>query len=85
MSLSGPLPTKPGSDEVRRLIETLAQCTGEAVRVVLSAADAGGWSELWVRELSRIPEDHRKINKRIRRRRGDRPDEQQLDLFGAQR
>lgn len=85
ISLSGPLPTKLGSDEICHLIEALAGLTGQAVRVVLSAVDGDDWSEWWLRELSRVPEDLRKINTRVRRRRTGGRDDEQLELFGAPR
>lgn len=87
LSLSGPLPTKTGAQQIRRLVRCLAICSGESLRVVLSAVESEGWAEIWRSELDQIPERHLEIRLRVRRgarRRPDRDDEQ-LDFFGVAR
>ncbi len=83
ISLSGPLPTEAGSAKLRRLLTSLAVSTGQPIRIVLSAADLVGWGEIWLRELELIPERHRQVRFRARRRRI--VDDDQLDLFGRSR
>jgi hypothetical protein len=82
MSLSGPLPTKSGSLEIKKLIKALALRTREPVRIVLSATDLAGFREFWLGELSHVPERHREIRLRMRRHVSGHRDDDQLELFG---
>jgi hypothetical protein len=87
ISLSGPLPTKTARRAICRLIGLLATCSGEPLRVVLSAVGLADWDEAWRSALSHVPEHHRHVRSRARNQRrslhtGQDGDEQ-LQLFGV--
>ena len=81
LSLSGRLPLSMSRAEIGPLIALLARSTGQAIRVVLCAAEPAVWCDEWLRVLEAVPEHH--LDLRLRRRRPD--DDGQLDLFGGSR